>query len=51
MVQQRADTGFTGDRQLTDDWAKLLGLRSWYEWRPMNELPEDARHIWEEGPA
>jgi hypothetical protein len=40
------DTGHACDRRLTDGWAERLGLRSWYEWRRLDELPQDRRHAW-----
>jgi hypothetical protein len=51
MVEAQEDTGFAGDRRLTDKWAEHLGVRNWYEWRLLSDLPQHVRHIWQEGPS
>ncbi len=32
------EPGYRGDRLVTDAWAQELGLRDWYEWKPMSEV-------------
>jgi hypothetical protein len=46
MVDAVDDRGLAGDRQLTDTWAEWLGLRGWYEWRRLDELPPRRTHAW-----
>ncbi len=32
------EPGYPGDRLVTDAWADELGLREWYEWKPLDEV-------------
>jgi hypothetical protein len=41
------DTGLQGDRELTDRWARRLGMDTWYAWRRLDELPTNARRLWD----
>lgn len=47
MLDDTPDTGFAGDRELTDRWADRLGLQGWMSWRFLNDLPAEHWHIWE----
>lgn len=47
MFGSTPDTGFACDKQLSDQWADRLGLKNWYIWRNIRDLPVGAKHMWE----
>jgi hypothetical protein len=47
MLDAVPDTGFQGDRSLSDRWAQQLALEGLLNWTRVDRLPEAARHLWE----
>lgn len=51
VLESTPDTGFLGDRELSDRWADRLGLTGWMGWRRIDELPAEHWHVWEKDRA
>jgi hypothetical protein len=41
--------GLAADRNVSEAWASRLGIREWFEWRRVDELPAEFQRIWEAG--
>lgn len=46
LLNSEDDSGFMGDRIMTDRWARHLGLSLWFDWRRLSELPKRYQHAW-----
>jgi hypothetical protein len=38
LLDSEGQPGYRGDIAATDAWAEELGMRDWYEWRPLDEI-------------
>ncbi len=38
LLHEVKEPGYRGDRLVIDAWAEKLGLRTWYEWRTLDEV-------------
>ncbi len=49
ILDARPDSGLAGDRAISELWADRLGIRDWFEWRTVTDVPVGARRSWEVG--
>ena len=47
LFDRCADNGLAGDRRVSEAWASRLGIREWFEWRRVDELPAEFQRMWE----
>jgi hypothetical protein len=47
VIEAQPDAGLAGDHAISDMWADRLGIRGWFEWKRLDELPAGAKRSWE----
>lgn len=44
-IMEKHENNFDGDVKRIDDWAKILNLSSWYEWKKFEEVPSNYEYM------
>jgi hypothetical protein len=44
-VIEKYENNFGGDVKRIDDWAKILDLSSWYEWKKFEDVPSNYEYM------
>jgi len=44
-IMEKYENNFEGDLKRIDDWAKILDLSSWYEWKKFEAVPSDYEYM------
>jgi len=44
-IMEKYENNFDGDVKRIDDWAKILNLSSWYEWKKFGDVPSNYEYM------